>query len=139
VDTKQQRSVRLWMMGLLATSLFLAACGVPGPAQEQGGTIATERVQVASGSHIAFEGRSSLPGGTCLLTELAADGAAVSWWPAGQCVEVEDGRWEVSVPLGERGAPEALSEEKQYVLRVWARDDPSVQATPFWFDLSGPP
>jgi hypothetical protein len=124
---------------LPAMLLFLATCGTPGIPQDQQGLITTESVQVAPGSHIEFEGRSNLPDGTCLHTQLSADGAPVAWWPVETCVEVEGGNWQVRVQLGESGVPQHMSREKQYVLHVWERDSPSVEAEPFWFDLSGPP
>jgi hypothetical protein len=124
---------------LPAMLLLLAACGMPGIPQDKQGTITTESVQVAPGSHIEFAGRSTLPDGTCLHAQLSADGMPVAWWPAETCVEVEAGNWQVRVQLGENGVPQEMSREKQYVLHVWERDNPSVEAEPFWFDLSGPP
>jgi hypothetical protein len=124
---------------LPAMLLLLAACGMAGTPQDQKGTITTESVQVTPGSHIEFAGRSTLPDGTCLHTQLSADGTPVTWWPAETCVEVEGGNWQVRVQLGENGAPQGMSRGNQYVLRVWERDNPSVEAEPFWFDLSGPP
>jgi hypothetical protein len=100
--------------------------------------VTTASVRVVPGSYVQFEGRSTLPDGTLLSTELSADDAPVAWWPRAADVEVQDGQWQVRAALGEGGAPEALSPEKQYVLRVWQRDNPSV-ATRFPFDVAAPP
>jgi hypothetical protein len=132
---------------------MLVACGAPGSVDQmptdapptlgtprgQQGTITIEGVEVVPGGHIAFEGRSTLRDGTRLHTELSADDAPVTWWPEETPVEVEAGHWQFSVPLGEDGVPHELSVEKQYVLRVWDRGDPAVEAQPFPFDLAGPP
>jgi hypothetical protein len=117
------------------------ATGVPPPptlppAEQE--TISTVGVEVAPGSHIRFEGRSTLPDGTRLETEFSADDAPVSWWPEETAVEVQGGRWQIRVPLGGEGAPEELPADKQYVLLVWERSNPEVRAAPFPFDLSGP-
>jgi inhibitor of cysteine peptidase len=111
----------------------------PATPQEPQGTISTESVQVAPGSHVQFEGRSSLPDGTRLQAQLSADGAPLSWWPEDAAIDVQDGEWQLRVPLGEAGAPQELSAEAQYILRVWARGNPEVEAKPFPFDVAGPP
>jgi inhibitor of cysteine peptidase len=138
---------------LLLLSLALAACGAlvdadqpptdepstPGTPQGHQGTITVEGVHVVPGSHIAFEGRSTLPDGARLRTELLADDEPLAWWPDGASSEVEAGHWKLSVPLGKQGAPDELSAENQYVLRVWEQGNPAVEARPFPFDVSGPP
>ncbi len=149
----RSRVVQLLALGSLLLPFALSACGAPGYAddtptdapptpgtpQEPRGAIAVEGVQVSLGDRIVFEGRSTLPDATRLNTELSADGSPVAWWPEEMSVEVEGGRWQVSVPLGEEGAPQELSAEKQYVLRVWEWGNPAVEAEPFPFDLSAPP
>jgi hypothetical protein len=134
-------------------ALLLAACGAPGSGDdetptgvpptpgtppEDRGTIRIGGVRVVPGSHIQFEGQSSLPDGTALSSELLADDAPLAWWPTETVVEVQGGQWQVRVPLGEGGAPQTLSDETQYVLRVWQRDDPAVE-TRLPFDVAGPP
>jgi hypothetical protein len=146
------RLMRSLGFGVVLLALLLAACGAPGAGDDGSatdkpptevppapGTIETAGVRAVPGSHIAFEGRSSLPDGTVLRTQLSADDAPVAWWPEEMDVVVEGGQWRVRVPLGEGGAPEALSAEKEYALRVWQRDNPAVEAAPFPFDLAGPP
>lgn len=134
----------------LLLALLLVGCGAPIAApgdtpttpqqpQQPEGTINTEGVQVAPGSHIQFQGTSSLPDGTTLHAQLYADDAPLSWWPDETPIGVQDGQWQVRVPLGEGDAPQELSAEVQYRLRVWERGNPELEAPPFPFDLSGPP
>jgi hypothetical protein len=141
-------------IGVLVLALLLAACAAlgagggdtptnepptPGPTPDQPVSITTERVQVVPGSRILFEGQSTLPDGTCLHTELSADDTPLAWWPTDACVEVAGGIWQIRVPLDEAGAPPELSDEQEYVLHVWERDNPALAAAPFWFDVSAPP
>lgn len=135
----QLRILLLQAAALPAMLVLLAACGMPETPQGQQGTITTESVHVVPGSHIEFAGRSNLADGTCLHTQLSTEGTPVTWWPAETCVEVEGGNWQVRVQLGENEVPQGMSRGKEYVLHVWERDSPSVEAEPFWFDLSGPP
>lgn len=102
------------------------------------GSIDVEGVRVRQGERVSFSGRSTLPDGACLLTQLSADGERVAWWPEATCVTVEDGEWTAVVPLGEGGAPEELDTAVQYTLRVWYREDPAIDAV-MSFDLAGPP
>lgn len=127
------------VVGSFAVLLFFAACSTSVMPQEQQGTIAIESVEVVPGSHIEFEGQSTLSDGSCLQTQLSADVTPLTWWPTEDCVEVVGGEWRARVRLGVNGVPEELSEGEEYVLRVWERGNPSLEAEPFWFDLSGPP
>ena len=99
--------------------------------------LVVDRVQVDSGQ-IVFHGSTLLPGGTCLLSRLYIDDSPASWWPYDRCTPVQEGKWEVHVPLGEDGSPDELDALIQHKLRVWKQGDPSVE-TEFWFDMSGPP
>jgi hypothetical protein len=89
-------------------------------------------------TQIMFSGSTLLPEGTCLLSQLYIDESPASWWPADVCIRVQEGSWEIRVPLGENGAPDELDALIQHKLRVCSQGDPSV-VTEFWFDLSGPP
>jgi len=111
---------------------------VPRERERTGGSITIERVQTASDQQIIFAGRSTLPEGTCLQTQLFADGEPEAWWPSKACVPVQDGSaWQIVVPLAKGEAPEALDPGVQYMLRVW-QEDLLIEAV-FWFDLAGPP
>ncbi len=134
----------------LLLALLLAGCAAPvagpdgtptppPPPRAPEGAISTEGVQVAPGSHIQFQGTSSLSDGTPLHARLYADDAPLNWWPEETLVEVQDGEWQVRVALGEGDAPHELSAGVQYVLRVWERGNPDLEALPFPFDVSGPP
>jgi hypothetical protein len=119
--------------------LFLVACGKLGTPQEPRRRITVYSARVVPGSHIEFKGQSTLSNNTCLQTQLLADDAPLAWWPKETCVLVKNGAWQVSVNFGEKGVPQELSRGKQYILHVWERSNPWVEAEPFWFDLSGPP
>jgi len=129
-------------LGILMVSvLLLVACGTlaAGTPEEPEGTIMTKSVQVVPGTHVTFEGQSSLPDGKRLQTQLSADEAPVTWWPAEATAEVEAGQWQIRVPLGEEDAPQTLSEDELYVLHVWEQGNRAIKAQPFVFDVSGPP
>jgi hypothetical protein len=100
-----------------------------------------EGVRVEPGE-IAFHGSTLLPDSTCLRSQLYVDvdvdDQPAPWWPAEECISVQEGQWEVSVKLGQEGAPGELDALIQHKLVVWSRDDPSVESE-FWFDLSGSP
>jgi hypothetical protein len=119
----------------LIAALGLTGCSLLAP--EASGNITIESVQVVSGQ-VIFTGQSTLPNGTCLQTQLFADGEPKAWWPSESCVPVHDGAWQIVVPLDGEGAPGKLDPAVQYMLRAWAQDNPSIEAV-FWFDLAGPP
>lgn len=50
----------------------------------------------------------ALPEETCLETQFFANGEPVDWWPTDTCVRVEEGTWQIAVPLGEGDAPDEL-------------------------------
>jgi hypothetical protein len=97
------------------------------------GSITIQSVHAERGE-ITFSGQSTLSQGTCLRTQLFADGTQVAWWPADACANVQDGAWEIAVPLPEEG----LDPSVQYVLHVRQQGAPSVEAK-FPFDSTGPP
>jgi hypothetical protein len=121
-------------MALIA-ALGMTSCSVLAP--KASGNITIESIQVVSGQ-VIFTGQSTLPDGTCLQTQLFADGEPEAWWPSNSCVPVQDGAWRIVVPLDGEGAPSELDPAVQYMLRAWSQDNPSIKAV-FWFDLAGPP
>jgi hypothetical protein len=139
MGVEQHQRIVLQGVGIAAALLLLTACRAQAITQAPLNAIVIESARVVPLGHIEFEGRSTLPDGTCLLTELSADGMPETWWPADACAVIESGQWQIRVLLGNNGVPQELSGEKQYILRVWKRGNPSVKAEPFWFDLSGPP
>ncbi len=110
---------------------------VPAPAEGQrppGGEVVIEGVQV-SGAQVVVRGTSTLPDGTCINTELWADGAPQTWWPTDACATVQQGAWELAVPLE---AGRALQAGVQYMVRAYQPGGPDIVAT-FPFDLDSPP
>ena len=122
-----------------AALMLLTTCRGQAITQAPLTSIVIESVRVVPLSHIEFEGRTNLSDGTCLLTQLSINDTPESWWPSAECVDIENGQWQIRVPLGKNGVPQELSREKQYLLRVWERGNPTIESEPFWFDLSGPP
>ena len=109
-----------------------------GEEQAPRGGITIEGVQVVAGELVEVRGSSTLPEGTCLATELWAGGELQGWWPLDQCVPVEAGEWQQSVPLGESGAPAELDPSVQYMLRAYQPGGPGIVSV-LAFDLGGPP
>jgi hypothetical protein len=108
----------------------------PGTGAPQG-RITVDGVQVTAGEQIDVQGQSTLPDDTCLGSELWADGEVQAWWPGEICVPVQDGVWQMNVPLGANEVPAELDPMAQYVLRVFQQNGPDIVSV-FAFDLSGP-
>lgn len=111
---------------------------VPDEGETFKGSITIKGVQVTAGEGIIVHGRSTLPDGTCLGTELWADGEPQTWWPGDTCVPVQNGAWQLSVRLGQDGAPAELDATAQYMVRAYQQDGPNIVSV-FPFDLAGPP
>jgi hypothetical protein len=111
---------------------------VPPESQVPHGEITIEGVQVADGDRIVVRGRSTLAAGTCLGSELWANGELQGWWPGDRCVEVQDGAWQMVVALGSGEVPPDLDPSAQYMLRVYQQNGPDIVSV-FAFDLAGPP
>jgi hypothetical protein len=126
---------------LLIGVLLLSGCGSQSPETPQSsgltGSIQTTGVQVDP-QQIIFTGRTTLPEGACIQTQLAIDGEPASWWPVETCADRQEGEWQITVAFAEAGAPDTLDDSAQYVLRAWASTDPTIKAEPFYFDLIGP-
>ena len=132
------------MVGIILalTVLSLACCGGTETPDAAGLGVADEiqvrSVRVEAGQAISVSGRSTLPEDACIHTQLHADGTPVDWWPDDQCATIEDADWEITVPLGQAGAPEELDPAVEYVVRAWREGAPTVE-TRFPFDLAPPP
>jgi hypothetical protein len=100
--------------------------------------ITIEGVQVTAGKQIVVHGRSTLPEGTCLGSELWADGELQAWWPGEACLPVQSGAWQMRVLLGSGEVPAELDAAAQYMLRVYQQNGPDIVSV-FAFDLAGPP
>lgn len=96
--------------------------------------ILVDHEHVANGEAISFSGQATLPDGTYLQTQLFADGKPETWWPANKYVQVQNGEWEITVRLGENGAPSALLTDTEYLFQIWEKGNPS-ETDSFPFDL----
>jgi hypothetical protein len=128
---------------LLATGL-LTACTRPASkpsvvyATSSASRITVDRVQINQGDGVYVSGRSTLPEGECVKTELLANGKTVDWWPRDVCVAVDTGHWEMLAGLGRKGAPERLETGVAYEIHAWWPKNPDQISTRFPFDLNGP-
>jgi hypothetical protein len=111
---------------------------VPREGEAPRGSITIEGVRVTAGQQIVVRGRSTLPDGTCLGSELWAGGENQTWWPGDACVGVQNGTWQIVVRLGTGEVPAELDRTAQYMLRVYQQGGPNIVAV-FAFDLTGPP
>lgn len=102
------------------------------------GSITIEGVQVTADQGVVVQGQSTLPDGSCLGSELWADGASQDWWPGQVCMTVEEGAWQKVVRLGEGEIPANLDRSAQYMLRAFQQGNPDIEAV-LAFDLMGPP
>jgi hypothetical protein len=141
--TNQNRFVG--SLAVLLVAVFITACSRSASqapflsATPAGATIAIDRVQITQGTGVYIAGRSTIPGGECIRTELLADGKTVDWWPGDVCIEAGAGQWEMLVGLGRDGAPDQLAEGVQYEVHAWWPAQPEKVTTRFPFDLDGPP
>jgi hypothetical protein len=132
-------SKRLFLsISLLALATMLATCGLFSEPEAPRGSITIEGVQVTAGEQIVVRGRSTLPDGTCLGSELWADGELQAWWPGDACVPVENGAWQMVILPGVGEVPAQLDRSAQYMIRVYQQNGPDITAV-FAFDLVGPP
>lgn len=111
---------------------------VPPEGQTPSGSITIEGVQVTAGEKVTVHGQTTLPDGTCLGSELWADGELQEWWPGQICVPVQGGAWQIAVRLGAGRVPADLDPSAQYMLRVYQQGGADIVAV-FAFDLSAPP
>ena len=103
--------------------------------------ITVNQLHINWGKDISFSGYSVLPDGTYLQTQLYEDGEPAAWWPADKYVQVQDGEWQITVPLSDLSEDITklyIGSETIFLFKVWEKDNPSVIAT-FAFDLIGPP
>jgi hypothetical protein len=111
---------------------------VPDEGETFKGSITIKGVEVTTGEWIIVHGYSTLLDGTCLGTELWADGEPQTWWPGDTCVPVQKGAWQLSVRLGQDSAPAELDATAQYMVRAYQQGGPNIVSV-FPFDLAGPP
>lgn len=100
-------------------------------------------VSVNVDEDISFRGCSTLPDGTYLQTQLYSRYQPRTynpevWWPADKYIQVQDGEWQITVPLGEEATNLYIGSETIFLFKVWKKDNPSVIAG-YMFELMGPP
>lgn len=98
------------------------------------GRITIKQVEVSE-EQALIRGVSTLPDGECVSAELWADGTPLSWWPSDACATVQEGVWELVVPLE---AGQTLQAGVQYMVRAYQPGGPDIVDT-FPFDLDTPP
>lgn len=97
------------------------------------GEVTITGVQVTPDA-VTVDGHSTYPDGTSVQAELLAGGQGAVWWPESAYATVQDGAWQITVPLD--GI--TLDPEVEYVVYAWPEGDDSSRAS-FPFDVSGPP
>jgi hypothetical protein len=102
--------------------------------QPPAGDITIEGVQVTS-AQVVVRGSSTLPDEACLNSELLAGGTPETWWPGDHCARIQQGEWELLIPLE---SEQALQPDVQYTVRVFLPGGPNIVST-FLFDLDSPP
>jgi hypothetical protein len=125
-----------FLLGLtLIGAVALAACAgggvTPAAGQIDADQLATDT------RRLTVSGTTTLPDDACLLTQLMIGQSLAPDWPT-ECVTPAHGAWRLSVALGEKGQPPALTPGVAYELLVWLRDHPEV-GDRLPFDLDGPP
>lgn len=133
-------SVARWIIQVLVYTLLLAACTRPASrapailATDQAPTITIDSVRVDQGEGIFVTGKSTLPEGKCLKTELLINRQATGWWPRDVCIEMDEtGQWELLVALGRNGAPAQMQPGQEYELHAWWPEKPDLVTTRFTF------
>ena len=75
-------------------------------------------------SWLMIVGKSDRPDGTCIQTELAIANNVVEQWPNRECASVENGEWEIGVPLSD--LPPRPNIRDEYIIRAWPTNDESA-------------
>lgn len=120
---------------VLLLALVLSSCSMT--AQDVAGDETAKCVvQVLPSGQIVVGGKSTLPNGTCLRSQLFVDEKPQPWWPTIACASVQDGSWQIIVPLRDGGVPAHLDPTHQYELCAWKRGDPTIQSA-FSLNLTG--
>jgi len=123
---------------MILVVLFIAGCSESTSVSQSSNQPTNESITIegvtVSDTQITFHGKSTLPEETCVITELLADDAPISWWPSDTCSYSKQGEWEFKVSL----EGNVLQTGTQYVLHAYPRGNQNISAT-FAFDLGGPP
>jgi hypothetical protein len=96
-------------------------------------------VRVTAGAGIQVDGSAVLPEGSCIMTSLIENDQPAGWWPTSSCIYSDPyGLWQIIIPLGRRGAPEALDPQAQYEIIAWWTERPEDVQARFPFDFRPP-
>jgi hypothetical protein len=101
--------------------------------------IVVSGVSVRYQDAIVLKGGTTLPDGSCILTQLIEDDSLVDWWPSQTCAEAQNSGWLLVVDLASEDVPQELSEELEYAVIAWSEEDPEIESEPFHFNLQPPP
>jgi nitrous oxide reductase accessory protein NosL len=128
---------------MLLVMLLLAACSqsvdnaMPTTTndQNQGGQekIIIDHVTVSE-DQVVVKGTSTQPDGDCVQTELIAGKVPLDWWPRDACGQVQQGDWELIVPLEEHQIDASVN----YVIEAYLEGSDKVAAV-LPFDTASPP
>ncbi len=102
-------------------------------------TVGVTSVLVRQGTSIEIDGTAHLPPGSCLKTRLMENNLPVDWWPQDACISPDGATWQMVVPLGRKGAPQALNPQAAYEVQAWWPDQPQETLDRLPFDLTPPP
>ena len=94
-----------------------------------------------SQTNITLRGTANLPDNSLLRSQLKKAGLPVSWWPAGQDINVADGQWLIMVAAGINGAPSPLPAliDDTYSLDIWQKESPGSVSNLSMFFPRPPP
>ena len=85
------------------------------------------------GDRIVVTGTCRLLDSACILTQLSANGEPVAWWPTDTCATIENGDWNIQVPLAQGNLV-----SRGYELQAWERGTQIAPAIyPFSVELGG--
>ena len=107
------------------------------PSTEKISSVRITSVHV-DGSRVILSGETNLPDGTVFHSQLAKGSALLRWWPSAKDIIAAGGKWAITVPLGENGAPATLEKGPGYYFEIWARDNRAVSGVMI-FDLGALP
>lgn len=137
--------IALIIIGLIAITCLAGGCTVDddinGP--DDASPLPSEQLHV-SGTHInwnediSFHGSSTLPDGTLLRTQFYEEDEPIAWWPVDTDVQVQNGEWQMTVPLSENLTNLHAGSETIFHFEIWVKDNPSRKAIEYVI-VSGPP
>ena len=130
---------RLTFALVLVIGASLLGCGhgraAPGDGEIASPVVRVTRVRLSPGKEIVVAGLAAARVDAVQI-RMSAGGKPVTWWPEDASTPVVKGSWEVTVPLGEGGAPDGLDPDSEYAITACPQSDPSATSDPFVFVAS---